>query len=417
MQRRWLWIMPLVLLLVRPVSASGQSDYEHRRISKTDRAVEDAVTTGAARTRVIVRVKPGLRHAWAESLRSSGVRVRAEHDVVDSVSLDLSASEIDAVARAPWIESVSSDADVRAHGDGESSSKSRSLNGAVMATLGVPQMPYGSAPVGVAVIDSGIQASADIPRSRIIRFVDFTGNPAGVETDPYDDYGHGTHVAGLIGGSGDVSDGAYPGVAPNVNFVGLKVLDDSGTGSTSAVIAAIQYAIDHHDELDIRIINLSLGHPILEPAATDPLVQAVEAAVRAGIVVVVSAGNYGKNGANGTPGYAGIVSPANAPSALTVGATDTADTVSRLDDDVASFSSRGPTWYDGYAKPDVVAPGNRLVAAAAQGSTIVGKNPGLRVGRTLLRLSGTSMAAGIVSGAVALMLEAHDAVVPQATLT
>jgi serine protease AprX len=99
------------------------------------------------------------------------------------------------------------------------------------------------------------------------------------------------------------------------------------------------------------VLNLSLGHPIYEPAATDPLVQAVERAVAAGIVVVTSAGNEGTNRVTGQVGYAGITSPGNAPSAITVGAVDTRNTTTRLDDQVPSFSSRGPTWYDAYAKP------------------------------------------------------------------
>ena len=114
------------------------------------------------------------------------------------------------------------------------------------------------------------------------------------------------------------------------------------------MIAAIEWAVANRAAYNIKVINLSLGHPILEPAATDPLVQAVEAAVRAGIVVVASAGNIGINPATGLPGYAGITSPGNAPSAITVGAVRTQGTVPRGDDEVAAYSSRGATWYDGY---------------------------------------------------------------------
>ena len=164
--------------------------------------------------------------------------------------------------------------------------------------------------------------------------------------------------------------------------------------------------------LGIDVINLSLGHPIYESAGTDPLVQAVEAAVRAGVVVVVAAGNLGRSTDTGLPGYGGILSPGNAPSAVTVGAVDTLDTSTRLDDFVPTYSSRGPTWYDGLAKPDLVAPGQGLVSAAAQGSHLYAERPDLRVAVTggpakFFRLGGTSMATAVASGVAALVIEAN----------
>ena len=150
-------------------------------------------------------------------------------------------------------------------------------------------------------------------------------------------------MAALAGGD----QAGAAGVAPHVSLVSLRVLDAVGAGTTSHVINAIQWAVAHRDEYGINILNISLGHPPYESAATDPLVQAVEAAVRAGIVVVSSAGNIGKNPVTGLVGYAGISSPGNAPSALTVGAFKTFETATRTDDLVADFSSRGPTWFDG----------------------------------------------------------------------
>src|SRR5204863_8501580 len=131
-----------------------------------------------------------------------------------------------------------------------------------------------------------------------------------------------------------------------------------GQGSTANVVRAIEFAIANKDLLGINVLNLSLGHPIYEPAATDPLVQAVEHATRKGIVVVVSAGNFGVSKTTGLPGYAGIASPGNAPSALTTGAARTFNTVTRLDDRVAPLSSRGPTRDGGCAKPHVIAAGD-----------------------------------------------------------
>ncbi len=205
----------------------------------------------------------------------------------------------------------------------------------------------------------------DVFGSRIAAFYDFTTGAA-IAAPPSDQYGHGTHVAGLIAGSGAPSGGLYPGIATNATLIGLKVLDGVGSGYTSNVIAALEFAVTNKQALGIDVINLSLGHPVFEPAATDPLVQAVEAAARAGIVVVVSAGNFGKNPTTGEVGYAGIASPGNAPSAITVGALDTKGTRTPFDDSVAPYSSRGPTWYDGQAKPDVVAPGHALTAVSSR---------------------------------------------------
>ncbi len=283
--------------------------------------------------------------------------------------------------------------------------------------------------VGVAVIDSGINASGNI--LPVVARYDFTGKAA-LEGST-DAFGHGTHVASLVAGSGASTAGVDRGIAPNVRLIDLKVLDKNGVGYTSDVILAIDYAVANRTTLRIDVINLSLGHPIYEPAATDPLVQAIERAVRSGIVVVASAGNVGRSLETGEVGYAGVTSPGNAPSAITVGSLNTQGTETRSDDVVAPYSSRGPTWYDGYAKPDVVAPGHRLVGEFSKASTLYETLPGsLLIERPLKRngtvtgssdkanmmmLSGTSMATGVTSGVVALMIEAnrHAAVEAGAT--
>jgi len=198
-----------------------------------------------------------------------------------------------------------------------------------------------------------------------------------------------------------------------VHFAVFKVLDRNGQGLTSNVVKALEFIVAHKDELKVQVVNLSLGHPVLEPAATDPLVQAVEAAVHAGLVVVTAAGNYGTNPQTGQTGYAGITSPGNAPDAITAGAAVTQNTVTRDDDRVAAYSSRGPSWYDGYAKPDLVAPGQDLISDAALKSNLV-KELGndlvsaKKTGQLFLKLSGTSMATAVTTGSVALVLQAHE---------
>ncbi len=131
-----------------------------------------------------------------------------------------------------------------------------------------------------------------------------------------------------------------------------------------------------------------------------------------GIVVVVSAGNFGINRKTGLPGYAGIASPGNAPSALTAGAARTFNTVTRVDDRVAPYSSRGPSWYDGFAKPDFVAPGDNLLSVAAAGSALRLAQEQRGNTGNYMRLSGTSMAAGVTSGVVALVLHANRDLTP-----
>ena len=254
--------------------------------------------------------------------------------------------------------------------------------------------------VRVAVIDSGLQPHRDLPRRRIAAFVDFVNG----RTEPYDDYGHGTHVAGIIAGSGVSSDGRFTGVAPGADIVALKVLDGTGAGTTSDVLEALEWVLDNARAYNIRVVNLSLGHPVFESAATDPMVALVEALTRQGLVVVTSAGNMGTNTATGEPVYQSVTSPGNAPSAVTVGAAHTHGSLSRADDTVATFSSHGPTAFEHEIKPDLVAPGYAIASLDARGSYLQSTYPQLQVMPGYLRLSGTSMAAPVVAGAAALML-------------
>ena len=269
--------------------------------------------------------------------------------------------------------------------------------------------------IGVAVIDSGISQHSAIG-SRVVARVNLVSNEPGVNGDPF---GHGTHVAGMIGGAGSAASRVTPaysgGSAPAVRFIDIRVLGRTGIGYTSDVLAGIEWAIANRAKYGIRVINLSLGHPVAEPAATDPLCIAVERAVRSGIVVVTSAGNYGVT-STGAPVLGGITSPGNSPAAITVGAIDTNGTADRSDDRVAPYSSRGPTRFDFAVKPDVVAPGTRIVSLEANGSYLASTYPQWHVAGNgtngYFRLSGTSMATGVVSGGIALLLNAEPSLTP-----
>jgi len=185
--------------------------------------------------------------------------------------------------------------------------------------------------ISVAVIDSGINAKHNALKGRVLVTRDFTGG------DGDDHYGHGTHVAAIIAGQGgrsaDTRD--YRGIAPDAYLLNLRVLGDDGSGDISDVIEAIDWTIEHRREYNVRIINLSLGAPVLQPYRDDPLCEAVERAARAGIVVVVAAGNYGRT-EDGKSVYGAITSPANSPHVIAVGAVDTHDTAQRSDDTLAS---------------------------------------------------------------------------------
>jgi serine protease AprX len=286
--------------------------------------------------------------------------------------------------------------------------------------------------VGVAIIDSGITAWHDdlylqTGRSRrlgerVVHFRDFTqGRTSGWISDrPSDEFGHGTHVAGIVAGSGYDSDGRRMGIAPGADLIGLKVLDADGFGYISDVIAAIDYAIAVKDRFNIRVINLSVATGVFESYDTDPLAQAARRAVAAGIVVVTSAGNQGTDEA-GRAQAGGITSPGNAPWVITVGAASHNGTARRDDDAVAVFSSRGPTRFNHGAKPDLVTYGVGIESLSDPASTLyrtysdylldgtrdVGYHP-------YLSMSGTSMAAPVVSGTIALMLEANPKLTPNA---
>jgi len=170
--------------------------------------------------------------------------------------------------------------------------------------------------IGVAVIDSGTQDANDLQNSSGKNRIIYKQSYITGTTGTVDVYGHGVHVAGLIAGDGDSSSGQYKGAAPNANILNFRVLNDNGNGQDSYVINAIQAAIKLKSTYNIRVINLSLGRPIYESYTLDPLCQAVEQAWKAGIVVVVAAGNDGRNNSAGTNGYGTIMAPGNDPYVL-----------------------------------------------------------------------------------------------------
>ena len=265
--------------------------------------------------------------------------------------------------------------------------------------------------VGVAVVDSGVHPHPDLA-GRIVAAVDFTSAVPTTSNVPLTDLGgHGTHVAGLIAGDGKSSDGVYTGVAPQANIIDVRVIDANGNSNTSIVLRGLQWVLANKATYNIKVVNLSLGSHVSASYKNDVLATAAEVLIFSGITVVVSAGNTG-------PGPETITSPANDPYVITVGAADVNGTASLTDDLMATFSSRGRTKIDRVAKPDLVAPGRKVVSLNSPGSSLSTQFPerlvttGSGSSSKYFTLSGTSMAAPMVAGTVALMLERNPTLTP-----
>jgi serine protease AprX len=368
-------------------------------------------------SRVIVTLKPGADPSG--EVKRLGGKLGRRLGLINGLVIELPNGVIKTLADHPAVESL--------HYDRPTGGEMNRVAVTVGARAVQADYGYTGAGVGVAVIDSGTtnwhddltyQGSSSVVRvkngQRVAAFVDFVNG----RMAPYDDNGHGTHVAGIIAGNGLDSLGARAGIAPSAHLVSLKVLDDRGRGVISNVIAALEWVVANKASYNLRVINLSVGAAVTESYRTDPLAVAAKHAVDAGVVIVTAAGNLGKN-SNDQIQYGGITAPGNAPWVLTVGAFSHEGTVVRTDDVMAGYSSRGPTAIDFAAKPDVVAPGTGIVSLSDPLSAMyVTKAAYLLAGsllpgdRPYLSLTGTSMASPVVAGTVALMLQANPALTP-----
>jgi serine protease AprX len=366
-----------------------------------------AALPAPAEVRLIVQEQPGADATAA--VHAAGGRVERTIPLIDGLVVRLPATAADRLSAAPAVRAVSPDAPVARTAQSEFADD---LASAYNQSIGAPKAwarGVTGKGIGVAVIDSGIQGdlpdfrvSPVDPRSRVI--VNAVVHPDSGSGG--DGYGHGTHVAGLIAGNGfarsleDPVRGRYVGVAPQAALIAIKAGDEDGDATVLDVIDGLQFAVDNRTRYGIRVVNLSLSSQVAESHLTDPLDAAVEAAWRAGLVVVAAAGNRADDA--DAVSYA----PGNDPWVITVGAVDDQGTKQIADDVLASWSSRGVT-QDGHAKPDVVAPGARLVSTVPPGAAYRALCPACVVDGEYFRAGGTSMAAAVVSGAVADILQAH----------
>ena len=357
----------------------------------------------------IIQLEAGVSLAAGEQLvREAGGEPAGRLPIIDGLAARLDAAAAAAVAQDSRVEHVSRNAGVRTQGYDlgqvepafpASVRAQQAWNNATGSLTGKG--------VGVAVIDTGIAGhltdfkGAD-GRSRVVASA--VTNP--LATTAGDTYGHGTHVAGILAGDGtrrastDPLRSDYVGIAPEADLISVKVSDEAGVATVLDVIYGLQFVVDHKAAYNIRVVNLSLESTAQESYKTDPLDAAVESAWFSGIVVVAAAGNHGATEA------AANYAPGNDPFIITVGGVDDRGTNSNEDDVPAGWSSIGRT-QDGFAKPDIMAPGAAIVAPLAPASAFSTMCPSCVVAGEYIRAGGTSMAAPVVSGVVAAMLQAH----------
>jgi serine protease AprX len=394
----------LVAVAISILAAAPAAAAHKARLSAD---LADHIRAGSPEIDVIVH---GTRQEVEALAQRYSLRIRKL--LTDGAVLRVTAGELEALQQDEAVDHLSADIRYRSSSSG-ADIVAQSI-GADQVWARTPAVPgLAGHGIGVAVIDSGVDPKHWALAGLVVASVDFTGG------DGTDRFGHGTHVAATIAGRAGrlVETADYRGIASAARIVNLRVLGDDGSGLASYVIEAIDWAIENRKAYDIRVINLSLGAPVLQPYRDDPVCEAVERALAKGIIVVAAAGNFGWQ--NGRRVWGGITSPGNHPGAITVGSIDTHGTAQRSLHTVAPYSSQGPTRFDLVLKPDLMAPGTGVVSAEAAGSYLATTYPHRHVAGAgadaYIQLSGTSMAAAVCSGGILWLLEQRRNLTPRET--
>lgn len=386
-------------------------------------------TGGEKRIDVIVQSKNADRGEIYSALRENNVRRSQRIGQSDAFVANMSLNEIQTLSQSGAVNYISPDRPTAMLGHIETTTGSTLVRSSGTEN-GVTSLD-GSG-VGIAVLDSGIWTGhkAFLGTSGQNRVV-YQQNFVTGQSITNDNYGHGTHVAAIAAGNENRDNNKYRGIAYNANIINLRVLNNQGKGKTSDLLAALDWLDTNGRNYNIRVVNLSLGTAAIDSWYNDSVGWAAAYLNWDGMLVVAAAGNNGKD-SNGKKTYGQIHSPGNNPSVITVGASNTKGTDSRSDDVVTTYSSRGPTRsyytsgstkvFDHLTKPDIVAPGNKIISAKANGTNnLLAAFPSLTNStldystsdnEDMMYLSGTSMSTPMVSGAATLLFQLNSNFTP-----
>jgi len=351
----------------------------------------------AAGDYALVQVAHGTAGAVAAEATADGATDVAALDKLDLVTARLSPEALRSLQNDPRVSYLAADAAVKASGQEDHFERGKARPSPGVQVVDANQAWSGATGRGVtvALMDTGIAQHPDLEGSVVAR-VDFVNDGATL----LDPSGHGTFVAGLIAAHGRT----FSGVAPDAKLVSLRVLDQNGRGTMHAVLAAFDWLLWNRTAMHIKVLNLSFGAPQRSSYHRELLAGVVESAWFAGVTVVAAAGNDG-------PALGTVAMPGADPFVITVGSFADQGTLATNDDRESIFSSRGPT-RDGFAKPDVLAPGEHIVSLRVPGTALDREAADVAPAGPYARLTGTSASTAMAAGAAADVLEAHGAYSP-----